>query len=141
MLTPDTPDALDAQEEMLRAALGVLRAERGREDDPHFGDELDLAHERMAYAARALHEAIEALPRDERPVGWNEKERRPKGGRLNVSFSRDELDLIIDALGNGSTDTYGKLRAKMGQERRAFDRHPEPERSNGQDGPGGGERR
>lgn len=95
MLTPDHPDALKAREEMLRAAIQVLSSERGREDDPHYGASLDLAHEGLALAARDLHLATEALARNERPVGWNTK---PHQGRVPVSLTREDLRRLIDAL-------------------------------------------
>jgi hypothetical protein len=59
-----------ARNELLRAALRVLAAERGNESDPHFGDELDYAQEGLALAARDLVDAVNQMPADQQPVGW-----------------------------------------------------------------------
>lgn len=67
-------NAVNAHENVMRAALRVLSAERGREDDPHFAAELDYAEELLALAARELTRATDALPEDEQPVGWREEE-------------------------------------------------------------------
>lgn len=116
----DTTDVIAAREETLRAALRVLQAERGREDDPHYGDSLDLAEENLATAARDLTAATEAMPRSDRPIGWNDK---PRAGRLDVSLSRDDLDLLIDALGRAESTRHGvDLLERLTQERHAFDR-------------------
>jgi hypothetical protein len=60
----------NARNELLRAALRVLDAERGDESDPHFGDELDYAQEGLALAARDLADAVNQMPADQQPVGW-----------------------------------------------------------------------
>lgn len=61
------------QEQVIKAVLRVLSAER---EDPHAhsGDEQDYAGELLALAARGLTRAVEALPADKRPVGWDREE-------------------------------------------------------------------
>ncbi|MEX5634989.1 hypothetical protein [Parafrankia sp. FMc2] len=74
----DVPkDALDprratrtARNEVIRAALRVLAAKWGDETDPHFDAEQQYADELLALAARQLVDATDALPADQRPVGW-----------------------------------------------------------------------
>jgi hypothetical protein len=65
------PGVTAAQERVIRQALRALSAER---EDPHahHDDELAYAGEQLALAARDLVRAVDALPVDALPVGWDD---------------------------------------------------------------------
>lgn len=73
---PDTHGRVfEARSDLIRAALGyVLAADYGDESSPHHGDSIQYNEDALALAARDLAEATEALPRADRPVGWNKRE-------------------------------------------------------------------
>ncbi len=62
---------ISARENLLRTALRVMTAER---DDPHadHDDEVRYAGEQLALAARELVRAVDAMPEDDQPVGWDD---------------------------------------------------------------------
>lgn len=64
---------IQAREELLRAALRVLAAERS-EPHAHSDDEIAYAEELLALAARDLVRAVDWLPANRRPAQWK---RRP----------------------------------------------------------------
>ena len=54
------------------AALRVIQGRHyARETDPHAGAQLEWADELLALAARDLVRAVEALPEEDRPIGWD----------------------------------------------------------------------
>ena len=57
------------------AALRAITAHHYfRDEDPHSDAEAEHADELLAIAARDLVRAVEALPENERPVGWDAAE-------------------------------------------------------------------
>lgn len=55
-----------------RAALRSVAAHHYYEDeDPHSDAAAEHADEQLALAARELVRAVEALPADQRPIGWD----------------------------------------------------------------------
>jgi hypothetical protein len=60
-----------------RAALGAIAADRYPES-PHADADAEHADEQLAVKARDLARAVEALPADERPIGWARKFDLPK---------------------------------------------------------------
>lgn len=62
----------EARERVLGAALRVMTARHVAENDPRVdsASESEYADEMLALAARELTQATEALPADQRPVGW-----------------------------------------------------------------------
>ena len=62
----------EAQGLVEAAALRSIAAHHyGRPDDPHGDAEDEYAGEQLALAARELVRAVEALPEDQRPIGWD----------------------------------------------------------------------
>jgi hypothetical protein len=62
----------EAQAAVEAAALRSITAHHyGRVEDPHADAEDEYAGEQLALAARDLVRAVEALPENERPVGWD----------------------------------------------------------------------
>lgn len=60
-----------AQERVIRQALRVLSAER-EDSHAHHHDDLALAGEQLALAARDLVRAVDALPGDDQPASWDD---------------------------------------------------------------------
>lgn len=123
--TPEENDIDQARETVLTAADRLTRAYNA-EPHAHSDAEIEYSQELLALAARDLHLATEALPRNDRPVGWN-THRRPHQARLDVSLTRDELDELVYALNNSPTDEEDwqakhNLLERLTQERAAFDR-------------------
>lgn len=65
-----THSSIVARNEVIRAALQFLAAERGDEAGAYYDADMGLAEERLALAARQLVDATNALPADQQPVGW-----------------------------------------------------------------------
>ncbi len=64
--------AFEAQAAVEAAALHSIAAHHyARESDPHADAADEYASEQLALAARDLVRAVEALPENERPVGWD----------------------------------------------------------------------
>lgn len=63
-------ESIVARGELILAALRVLSAERRDGAERGSADELDYAEDQLALAARQLVNATDALPADQRPVGW-----------------------------------------------------------------------
>jgi hypothetical protein len=63
---------IQAREELLRAAVRVLAAERS-EPHAHSDDEASYAAELLALAARDLVEAVDRLPASRRPDRWKRR--------------------------------------------------------------------
>jgi len=63
-------DVAQAEEQLLRAALRTLLAERGLADETGSVTSVNHASERLAIAARDLVRAVDELPREKRPKGW-----------------------------------------------------------------------
>lgn len=62
----------EAQAAVEAAALRSISAEHyARETDPHADAAAEYAGEQLALAARDLVRAVEALPEDKRPIGWD----------------------------------------------------------------------
>lgn len=62
----------NAQEQMEALALRSITARHyGRPDQPYADAEEQYAGELLALAARELVRAVDALPEDARPVGWD----------------------------------------------------------------------
>lgn len=71
--------AFDAREQVIRAVLRVLASEHEESPHAYSAAEAELAADELALAARDLAEAVDGLPRDEQPVGWNRDEPCPRG--------------------------------------------------------------
>lgn len=68
-------DYAAAQHRLFRAALeALLASDYGDESRPHYDASAQHAEEQMALAARDLVRAVEALPANERPIGWDSSE-------------------------------------------------------------------
>jgi hypothetical protein len=62
----------EAQAAVEAAALRSIAAHHyGRPEDPHADAEDEYASEQLALAARDLVRAVEAMPEDKRPIGWD----------------------------------------------------------------------
>ena len=68
-----TADAVDAEIELVRAAIMCLAADHGRDEDPNADARRQYAYERLAFAARDLARATDNLTLDEQPDGWREQ--------------------------------------------------------------------
>lgn len=68
---PPEEVVIEAREQLIIAAIHVLSAERIAPDVPSGAWEMEYAEEKLATAARALAQAVDGLPADKRPVGWN----------------------------------------------------------------------
>lgn len=65
-------DVDEAQSRVEGAALRAVAAHYyAADNDPHAGAYAEYAGEQLALAARDLTRAVEALPENERPVGWD----------------------------------------------------------------------
>ncbi|GAA0495164.1 hypothetical protein Ade02nite_19110 [Paractinoplanes deccanensis] len=65
----------EAQERLETAALRSITAHHySNPTHAHFSDEAQYADEQLALAARDLVRAVEALPAERRPVGWDAEE-------------------------------------------------------------------
>ena len=63
-------DVTHAQEQVIRAALRTLMAERGLSDDERAAGNVTDTSAALALAARDLVTAYELLPMGQRPKGW-----------------------------------------------------------------------
>lgn len=63
-------DVTQAQEQVIRAALRTLMAERGLSDDDRAAAKVADTSGALALAARDLVTAVELLPMGQRPKGW-----------------------------------------------------------------------
>lgn len=63
---------VQAREQLVVQVLRRISAEYSPADDPHRCDEQIYGWELIALAARDLVRAVDALPVEERPVGWEE---------------------------------------------------------------------
>lgn len=61
-----------ARERALGAALRLMTARHVADNDPHTNSdsEIEYAEETLALAARELVRATDALPPEQRPIGW-----------------------------------------------------------------------
>jgi hypothetical protein len=67
-----TFDVDRAARQVEAAALRAITAHYYcRAEDPHSSAEAEYASEQLAMAARDLVRAVEALPADKRPIGWD----------------------------------------------------------------------
>lgn len=48
------------------------------EASPHWAAEVEYSAEQVALAARALVRAVDALPEDQRPIGWDSESEQPR---------------------------------------------------------------
>lgn len=65
----------EAQQKLEAAALRSIAASHYyRDENPHADAEDEYASEQLALAARDLVRAVEALPEDKRPIGWDRVE-------------------------------------------------------------------
>lgn len=65
-------------ENVIKAALRVIGSTHyQRADDPYADAEQEYSQEQLALAARALAEAVDRKPADERPVGWAKETGEP----------------------------------------------------------------
>jgi hypothetical protein len=71
--------AFDARERVIRAVLRVLESEHEERPHAHSAAEAEYAGEQLALAARELAEAVDALPREQQPVGWDRTAPCPRG--------------------------------------------------------------
>jgi len=70
-----SPEIASAQTLVEVSALRAIAADRyARDEDPHADAESEDADEQLALAARDLVRAVEALPADARPIGWDPAE-------------------------------------------------------------------
>jgi hypothetical protein len=73
-----TFDVGRAQQRVEQAALRAITAHHYfRDEDPHADAAAEYADEQLALAARDLVRAVEALPEDKRPIGWDEHSHGP----------------------------------------------------------------
>jgi hypothetical protein len=63
-------DVTRAQEQVIRAALRTLMAERGLSDDDRAAGNVADTSDALALAARELTTAVDMLPMGQRPKGW-----------------------------------------------------------------------
>jgi hypothetical protein len=63
-------DVTRAQEQVIRAALRTLMAERGLSDDDRAAAKVADTSDALALAARELTTAVDMLPMGQRPKGW-----------------------------------------------------------------------
>jgi hypothetical protein len=69
---------IQEHENVIRAALRVIEGTHyQRANAPHADAEQEYGQEQLALAARSLVEAVNALPSDKQPIGWN-KETDPR---------------------------------------------------------------
>lgn len=109
---PDHPALIRAYEDLTNAVLHDMLSERGDPTAAHYDDDRDHCQDTVALAARTLYQAVEGLPRDDKPIGWNTK---PFEGHLEVMLTRADLDALILALPH-STRTYDEYAAMSGTE-------------------------
>jgi hypothetical protein len=65
-------DVDQAQRQVESVALRSIAANHYfRDEDPHADAEAEYAGEQLALAARELVRAVDALPEDKRPIGWD----------------------------------------------------------------------
>lgn len=120
-------DLEEARKEMLSAALHLAATELGG-DETHADYAASCEHRQdwLATAARGLYLATEALPRDDRPVGWNTK---PRNERIPVMLTAGELDQLLEAMKvreEVQAITDSTLIQRLQQERHVFDWYQEP---------------
>lgn len=60
-----------ARRNLAKAAIRLLAAEHEDETSPSWAQEHEYACEQFAIAARDLTRAVDKLPADAQPVGWN----------------------------------------------------------------------
>ena len=63
-------ELIQAREDVIRATLELLVAERELSDDGASAKKVMDAEEAMAFAAERLTRAVDALPAGRRPRGW-----------------------------------------------------------------------
>ena len=63
-------ELVQAREDVIRAALDVLVAERGLSDERASAQAVMDAEERLAVTAERLVRAIDEMPMRKRPKGW-----------------------------------------------------------------------
>lgn len=63
-----------AQDGVEAAALRSITAQHYSDGERHAADESTYASELLALAARKLVRAVDRLPREHQPVGWNDEE-------------------------------------------------------------------
>lgn len=79
---------------LMSAVLRQIQANHySDEASPHWGAEREYSAEQVALAARALVRAVDALPENQRPIGWDT-------GRLET----DEMHARIQRLGQQLAD-------------------------------------
>ena len=66
-------ELVEARENVIRAALDVLVAERALSDEKASAQAVMDAEERLALASRSLARAVDALPTGRRPRGWGQQ--------------------------------------------------------------------
>ncbi|WP_405137575.1 hypothetical protein [Nocardia sp. NBC_01388] len=63
-----------ARDELAHAALCYVQAQLDPREHAHSAAQVEHTEELMCLAARRVARAVEALPEDKRPVGWDEDE-------------------------------------------------------------------
>ncbi|MFC8207873.1 hypothetical protein [[Kitasatospora] papulosa] len=62
------------RDNVIKAALRVISATHySRPEDPHGDAEHEYATEQLALAARTLVQAVDQMPADAQPIGWNKE--------------------------------------------------------------------
>jgi hypothetical protein len=67
----DLAELIQAREDIIRATLGLLAAERELSDEEASCQAVMDAEEAIAVAAERLTRAVDALPVGRRPKGWS----------------------------------------------------------------------
>ena len=70
------PDPIDeystARDELAHAAVSYVRAMIDPREHAHSAAAAEYAEEQMCLAARRVAQAVEAVPADRQPVGWDQ---------------------------------------------------------------------
>lgn len=70
---PDTNVWVTRRELVLAALRYIAARDYGDEGHADYYADIEYAEDGLAVAARDLAEAVEALPREDQPVGWNKR--------------------------------------------------------------------
>lgn len=98
---------------LIRAALRSLAADNyPNENDPHADAESEYASEQLALAARELARAVDQLPEEQQPIGWD-KATEPKPAAPVAALWTGPDGTIYD-LGHGWRDRDGDVWVCLG---------------------------
>jgi hypothetical protein len=75
LLTPDHGDVIVNRAALLKAAHEVVGQDIDPVEHAHADDHADYLDDQLAHAARLFVRAVDGLPAEHQPVGWNEEAR------------------------------------------------------------------